>query len=168
MQYRWRKSQLLPLSTFRAARPQEDQHEDRKPSVTRSQRLNLRCFLEPSLAADVPIRKSGSFPPSFNLATNQRGFAPRPAQVSPVAGSRYLAATLRPFSALTAPLRPLPTPSAPSLASWLFSSSAFWLRTAPISSRSLSNAGTSNLARFIFAIIISNRGNMLTGCPCRC
>jgi hypothetical protein len=36
----------------------------------------------------MSIRNSGSFLPSFNLATNQRGFAPRPAQVSP--GLRFL------------------------------------------------------------------------------
>jgi len=46
-----------------------------------AQRFDLRFFRP--FRADLSIRKSSSFLPPLIAATSQRGFAPRPAQVSP-------------------------------------------------------------------------------------
>src|ERR1700716_1587625 len=99
-----------------------------------------RRFLRP---ANFSIAKLSSVLPALSLATSQRGRAPRPAQVSPVAGSRYFGATFRPFIFDTRrPRRPFPTSPPPSLDSWVFHSSALRLRTSPMSSRSLRRAST--------------------------
>jgi hypothetical protein len=45
-----------------------------------SYRFDLRFFRP--FVADLPIKKSSSFFPSFIAATSQRGFAPRPAQTT--------------------------------------------------------------------------------------
>src|SRR5262245_53012039 len=66
-------------------------------------RFDLR-FLRP-FRADLSIKKSSSFFPPFIAATSQRGFAPRPAQVSPD-GLRYLGGTILPFKTLPLPRRP--------------------------------------------------------------
>src|SRR5262249_39546551 len=55
------------------------------------------------LRADLSIKKSSSFFPPLIAATNQRGLAPRPAQVSPE-GPRYRGGIFFPFNALP-PLR---------------------------------------------------------------
>src|SRR5262249_31948659 len=75
-------------------------------------RFDLR-FLRP-LRADLSIRKSSSFFLPLIAATSQRGFAPRPAQVSPE-GPRYFGGTFLPFNALP----PLP-PRLPATAMALF------------------------------------------------
>jgi hypothetical protein len=62
-----------------------------------SARFDLR-FLRP-FRADLSIKKSLSFFPALIAATNQRGLAPRPAQVSPI-WPRYLGAIFLPFNAL--------------------------------------------------------------------
>ena len=69
-----------------------------KGAASRSSHFFLRRF---ALRAFFSMRKSWGFLPALSLATNQRGLAPRPAQVSPVAGSRYLGATFRPLIELT-------------------------------------------------------------------
>src|SRR5262249_10980048 len=71
-------------------------------SMYEGQRFDLR-FLRP-FRADLSIKKFSSFFPSLIAATSQRGFAPRPAQVSPD-GLRYFGGTFLPFNAL-APSRP--------------------------------------------------------------
>src|SRR5215472_4552898 len=75
-------------------------------------RLDLRLLRR--LRADLSIRKSSSFLPRLIAATSQRGFAPRPAQVSPD-GPRYLGGTFLPFNALAPRRQPrqLPYPSSP-------------------------------------------------------
>jgi hypothetical protein len=74
-------------------------------------------------------------------AASHLGIAPRPAQVSDrFFGLRYFGATFRPFIAPRLPSACLPEPFQPLPPSWAscwFSSSAFRLRTRPISSRSL-------------------------------
>src|SRR5262249_49381857 len=65
-------------------------------------RFDLRFFR--LFRADLSIRKLSSFFPSLIAATSQRGFAPRPAQVSPE-GLRYFGGTFFPFKWL-----PLPRP----------------------------------------------------------
>jgi hypothetical protein len=65
------------------------------------------CFAERPFDAPA-IRKSSNDLPPLMAATNQRGFSPRPAQVSVgFSGLRYLAAT----EALRPTLPPLPPPS---------------------------------------------------------
>src|SRR5262249_46985824 len=66
----------------------------------------LRFFL-----ADLSIKKSSSFFPPLIAATSQRGFAPRPAQVSPD-GPRYFGGTFLPFNTLPPPRTTLVTPKA--------------------------------------------------------
>src|SRR5262249_35141896 len=78
-------------------------------SVFEGQRFDLR-FPRP-FRADLSIRKSSSFFPPLIAATSQRGFAPRPAQVSPD-GPRYFGGTFLPFNALPLP-RPPTTAIAP-------------------------------------------------------
>src|SRR5215468_1570959 len=73
------------------------------------QRFDLR-FLRFFLAV-LLIRKSSSFFPPLIAATSQRGFAPRPAQVSPE-GLRYFGGTFFPFNALPRPRTTLVTPKA--------------------------------------------------------
>src|SRR5262249_1102765 len=60
--------------------------------------------------ADLSIRKSSSFFPLLIAATSQRGFAPRPAPVSPE-GLRYLGGTFFPRNALPPPLTTLAPPT---------------------------------------------------------
>src|SRR5262249_7138225 len=67
-------------------------------------------FFRP-LRADLSIKKSSSFFPRLIAATSQRGFAPRPAQVSPD-GPRYFGGTFFPFNALPPPRTTLETPQA--------------------------------------------------------
>src|SRR5262245_12166296 len=75
-------------------------------------RFDLRFFRP--FRADLSIKKSSSFFPSLVAATSQRGFAPRPAQVSPD-GPRYLGGTFLPFNALAPPRTTLRPPNTPSL-----------------------------------------------------
>jgi len=75
----------------------------------RSQRFDLRFFRP--FRADLSIRKSSSFFPPLIAATSQRGFAPRPAQVSPE-GLRYFGGTFLPFNVLPPPRTTLVTPKA--------------------------------------------------------
>src|SRR5262245_38184827 len=88
--------------------------------------------------------------PAFISSRIHTGVAPRPAQVS--FGSfllRYFGATFRPFTDFR---RPLPyCPPFPIRASWLLSASAFFERTALISSRSFSSVSTDMEARDLFA-----------------
>src|SRR5262249_54566158 len=60
--------------------------------------------------ADLSIKKSSSFLPPLIAATSQRGFAPRPAQVSPER-LRYFGGTFRPFKTLPPPRTILRPPS---------------------------------------------------------
>src|SRR5499426_697828 len=69
----------------------------------KGQRLGLRLLR--LFRADFSIRKSSSFFPALIAATSQRGFAPRPAQVSPE-GLRYLGGTFLPFNMLPPPRPP--------------------------------------------------------------
>src|SRR6516162_9016080 len=115
-----------------------------------AQRFDLRFFRP--FRADLPIRKSSSFFPPLIAATSQRGFAPRPAQVSPER-LRYFGGTFLPFNALPPPrttLRP------PVKAANCFSSSA--LRLCSVSStrfrRSMS-ASTVIPDRLTLGIVIS-------------
>src|SRR5215831_2376384 len=75
-------------------------------------RFDLR-FLRP-LRADLSIRKSSSFFPPLIAATSQRGFSPRPAQVSPD-GPRYFGGTFLPFKALPPPPTTLAPPTTANL-----------------------------------------------------
>ena len=126
------------------------------------------CFardLRVDFRADFSMRKSSSFLPSFNAAASHRGWAPRPAQVSPP-GPRYFAGTLRPFIALVRrdePARKPPTPRGPRLASAprresCFSRSRrFSVRRLSISPRSASNPSTSRPLMLIPAISASTK-----------
>src|SRR5262249_30142898 len=72
-------------------------------------RFDLR-FLRP-LRADLSIRKSSSFFPPLIAVTSQRGFTPRPAQVSPER-LRFFGGPFLPFKWLPPPrtiLAPPPT-----------------------------------------------------------
>src|SRR5262249_49795690 len=73
------------------------------------QRFDLR-FLGP-FRADLSIKKSSSLFPLWIAATSQRGFAPRPAHVSPN-GLRYFARIFVPFKTLPPPRTTLVTPKA--------------------------------------------------------
>src|SRR5262249_17350424 len=84
-------------------------------------RFNPRLFR--CLRADLSIRKSSSFLPPLIAATSQRGFAPRPAQVSPE-GPRYFGGTFFPFKTLPTPRTTLAPPTVPPIVSNCFSSSA--------------------------------------------
>src|SRR5262245_40297706 len=77
-----------------------------------AQRFDLRFFRP--FRADLSIRKSSSFFPPLIAATSQRGFAPRPAQVSPD-GPRYVGGTFLRCKTLTPPRQPpqLLYPSSP-------------------------------------------------------
>src|SRR5215470_6558465 len=66
-------------------------------------------FLRP-FRADLSIKKSSSFFPPLIAATSQRGFAPRPAQVSPD-GPRYFGGTFLPFKTLLLPRTILAPPT---------------------------------------------------------
>jgi hypothetical protein len=80
-----------------------------------AQRFDLRFFRP--FRADFSIKKSSSFFPPLIAATSQRGFAPRPAQVSPD-GLRYFGGTFLPLNVLPPPLitlAPPPTAMAPIL-----------------------------------------------------
>src|SRR5262245_59141276 len=119
-------------------------------------RFDLR-FLH-AFRADLSIRKSSSFLPPLIAATSQRGFAPRPAQVSPD-GPRYFGGTFLPLKALPPPpttLAPPTTAIALSILSNRVSISA--RRSKSISSthfrRSIS-ASTLISDRFTLAIMIS-------------
>src|SRR5262245_52503809 len=78
------------------------------PLVTKDHRFDLRFFR--AFRADLSIRKSSSFFPPLIAATSQRGFAPRPAQVSPD-GPRYFGGTFLPFNALPPPPTTLAPPT---------------------------------------------------------
>src|SRR5262249_19244214 len=86
-----------------------------------AQCFDLR-FLRP-FRVDLSIRKSSSFFPPLIAATSQRGFAPRPAQVSPE-GPRYFGGTFVPFNVLPRPRAILAPPNVPPIVSNCFSSSA--------------------------------------------
>src|SRR5215813_225025 len=73
-------------------------------------RSPLRSSLSRPFPADLSIKKSSSFFPPLIAATSQRGFAPRPAQVSPD-GARYFGGTFLPRNALPAPLASLSPPT---------------------------------------------------------
>src|SRR5262249_42183186 len=73
-----------------------------------AQRFDLRFFRP--FRADLSIRKSSSFLPPLIAARSQRGFAPRPAQVSPK-GPRYFGGTFFPRNALPPPRTTLPPPT---------------------------------------------------------
>src|SRR5215831_14035513 len=88
--------------------------------VTKGHRFDLR-FLRP-FRADLSIRKSSSFFPPLIAATSYRGFAPRPAQVSPE-GLRYFGGTFFPFKTLPPP-RPPTTATVLPILSNCFSRSA--------------------------------------------
>src|SRR5262245_35252022 len=87
------------------------------PKDVEGQRIDLR-FLRP-LRADLSIRKSSSFFPPLIAATSQRGFSPRPAQVSPD-GPRYFGGTFLPFKALPPPPTTLAPPTTANLSNLLF------------------------------------------------
>src|SRR5262249_55179053 len=80
--------------------------------VYEGQRFDLRFFRP--FRPDLSIKKSSSFFPLLIAATSQRGFAPRPAQVSPDE-LRYFGGTFLPLNALP-PGRPRRTLSPPSKA----------------------------------------------------
>ena len=88
--------------------------------VYEAQRFDLR-FLRP-FRADLSIRKSSSFFPPLIAATSQRGFSPRPAQVSPD-GPRYFGGTFLPLKALPPPPTTLAPPTTTILSN-CFSNSA--------------------------------------------
>src|SRR5262249_48134234 len=73
-----------------------------------AQRFDLRFFRP--FRADLSIRKSSSFLPPLIAARSQRGFAPRPAQVSPK-GPRYFGGTFFPRNALPPPPTTLAPPT---------------------------------------------------------
>src|SRR5262245_51141895 len=118
--------------------------------------FDLRFFRP--FRADLSIRKTSSFFPPLIAAASQRGFAPRPAQVSPD-GPRYFGGTFLPFKTLVPPRITLRLPTkatALSILSNCFSSSARRLRS--ISStrfRKSMSASTVIPDRFTPAIVIS-------------
>src|SRR5262249_20759318 len=97
--------------------------------------------------------KSSSVAPSFSLSRNQTGCAPLPAHVLP-ALSRYLTATLRPFSELPRALNPI---SCPSIANSAFNSCVLRVRTFSISSRSFKSASIDIDATLALAIAASRQ-----------
>src|SRR5260221_11941773 len=96
------------------------------------QRLDFLTTLRAG-AADLSIRKSSRFFPALIAAVNQRGCAPRPAQVFPSV-SRYFGATFMPLVARPCFRRPFPISPPPPVSpdSWPFRPSAFVTSTAPI------------------------------------
>src|SRR5262249_44335313 len=109
-------------------------------------------FFRPFPAA-LSIKNSSIFFPRLIAATSQRGFAPRPAQVSPD-GLRYLGATFVPFNVL-----PPRTPLAPPAPSILFNCCSMSARrltsvSSTCSRRSMS-ASIVILDRFTVGIVIS-------------
>src|SRR5262249_60617493 len=92
-----------------------------------AQRFDLRFFRP--FRADLSIKKSSSFLPRLIAAISQRGFAPRPAQVSPD-GPRYFGGTFFPFKTLPPARTTLAPPNVPPIVSNCFSSSARRLRRA--------------------------------------
>src|SRR5262249_17940445 len=80
--------------------------------ISEGQRFDLRFFLP--FPADLSINKSSIFAPALIAPTSQRGFAPRPAQVSPE-GLRYLGGPFLPFNALPPPRTTLAPPTTPIL-----------------------------------------------------
>src|SRR6516164_4819876 len=116
------------------------------------QRFDLR-FLRP-FRVDLSIRKSSSFFPRLIAATSQRGFAPRPAQVSPD-GLRYFGGTFFPLNGLPPPRTALLPPTTAILSN-CFSSSArrSWRVSSTCCRRSISPS-TLISDRFTFAIMIS-------------
>jgi hypothetical protein len=98
------------------------------------------------------IKKSSIFFPFFIAATSQRGFAPRPAQVSPLA-DRYFGGTLIPFNALPPTLAP---PIGLYKLANSFSNSARRLRSSSSTrSRNSMSASTFIPDRFTLGIVIS-------------
>src|SRR5205809_1082636 len=84
----------------------------------------FRSALFPSFRADLSIRKSSSFFPPLIAATSQRGFAPRPAHVSPER-LRYFGGTFLPLNEFVRRVpRALSPPIALSILSNCFSISA--------------------------------------------
>jgi hypothetical protein len=114
-------------------------------------------------AADLILRDSSArfsaplnFPP-FNAAISQRGFAPRPAHVSPER-LRYFGGTFLPFKAL-----PLPRTTPPSILVILSNCCSIWDRCSrsllSIRVRRSMRASTVIPDRFAFAIVISRCKN---------
>src|SRR5262249_14645789 len=109
--------------------------------ITRSQSRNnprltfifIYCFdlrfLRPFLA-DFSIKKSSSFFPPLIAATSQRGFAPRPGQVSPD-GPRYFGGTFFPFNALPPPRTALPSRPPQAAQAVVPRTTAAWLHRRP-------------------------------------
>src|SRR5262249_49236333 len=120
--------------------------------VTNDHRFGLRFFRP--FRADLSIRKSSSFLPLLIAATSQRGFAPRPAQVSPD-GPRYFGGTFLPFNALPPPRATLAPPTTAILSN-CFSSSA--RRLERLSSTGLGRSmSSSTVIPDSFAIVASYR-----------
>jgi hypothetical protein len=117
-------------------------------------RFDLR-FLR-AFRVDLSIKKSSSLFPPLIAATSQRGFAPRPAQVSP-SGPRYFGGTFVPFNALP-PLATFATSATtPSILANCRSMSARRLRSVSSTCfRRSIRASTVILDRFAFGIVISS------------
>jgi hypothetical protein len=85
--------------------------------AAKGQRFALRLFRP--FPADLAIKKSSIFFPPLIASTSQRGFAPRPAQVSPD-GLLYFGGTFVPFNELPPTRTILAPPTTAILSQLLF------------------------------------------------
>src|SRR5215467_2749210 len=115
-------------------------------------RFDLR-FLR-AFRADLSIKKSSSFFPPLIAAASQRGFAPRPAQVSPD-GPRYLGRTFLPFNTLPLPRTTLRPPTTAMLPNCVSISARRLRRASSTRFRRSMSASMVIPDRFIFGIVIS-------------
>jgi hypothetical protein len=116
-------------------------------------RFDLRFFRR--FPADLSIKKSSSFLPPLIAATSQKGFAPRPAQVSPE-GLRYFGGTFLPFNVLRPPRTTLAPPTtAPIFCNCCSISARRSKRVSSTCFRRSMSASTFIPDRFTFGIVIS-------------
>jgi hypothetical protein len=151
----WRLSGTVG-SLSPAAPPREGKHlfEFHRKHSGQGHRFDLR-FFRPFPAA---IKKSSSFFPSLIAATSHRGFAPRPAQVSPD-GPRYFGGTFLPRNALPPPRTILAPPTTAILSNCCSISARRLRRVSSTCSRRSMSASTVIPARSTFGIVISSPKN---------
>src|SRR5262249_26787539 len=127
---------------------------DRRSEDGEGQRFDLRFFRP--FRADLSIKKSSSFFPRLIAATSQRGFAPRPAQVSPD-GPRYFGGTILPFKTLPLPRRPTTPIPLPTSSNCVSSPAPRLRKGSSTRFRRSMSASTVIPDRLIFGMVISTR-----------